>query len=103
MSEESTEDKARAEQIRNNEEKMAYDAKQRPTPTPDEMRAALEGNNVMEKESSGAMLHDPMTDPPHMLLDPHKRKDREVKQRASSAEGHDATYQTRASHASKKT
>jgi len=48
MSEESTEDKARAEQIRNNEEKMAYDAKQRSTLTPDEMRAALEGDNVVE-------------------------------------------------------
>lgn len=89
--------KARAEQIKNNEAKMAYDAKQRPTPSPDEMLAAHAGKNVMEKESSGAVSQDP-NDPPHMRLDPHLRKNGNVK-RAASAEGHDAAYQTRTSGA----
>lgn len=93
----SEEDKARAEHIENNEAKMAYDAKQRPTPTPDELQAALAGNNVMEKESSGAASVGPH-DPPHMHLDPHKRTKRE---RVASAEGHDAPYKTRAAAATK--
>lgn len=84
--------KDRAEMIKNNEARMAYDAKQRPTPTPDEMLAANAGKNVLEKEPSGAVLQD-MNDPPHMHLDPHLRK--EPRKRAASAEGHDASYQTR--------
>jgi hypothetical protein len=87
--------KDRAERIKNNEAKMAYDAKQRPTPTPDEMLAANAGKNVLEKEPSGAVSQD-MNDPPHMHLDPHLRKD-EPRKRAASAEGHDASYNTRAS------
>lgn len=85
--------RVRAEQIKNNEEKMAYDARQRPTPSPDEMLASAAGKNVMEKESSGAAPQD-VNDPPHKHLDPHKRKDGPTR-RAASPEGHDASYQTR--------
>lgn len=100
MAEADAEDLDRAEQIKNNEEKMAYDAKQRPTPTPDEMRAAIAGNNVMEKEHSGAAQVG-IYDPAHMHLDLHKRKNGTKREKAASAEGHDANYQTRASAAKK--
>lgn len=90
--------KARADQIKNNEEKMAFDARQRPTPTPDEMVAAYAGKNADEKEPSGAVpqnMNDPLGH-----LDPHKRKPEErTKKAATAAEGHDAPYQTRASSA----
>ncbi len=92
------EDLARAEQIKNNEEKMAYDAKQRPTPTPEELLSAHAGNNIMEKEPSGAASVGPH-DPPHLFLDTHKRKEGTKRERVASAEGHDASYQTRTSGA----
>lgn len=84
--------KVRADTVKNNEEKIAFDAKQRPTPTPDELLAAAAGRNADEKEPSGAIPQDP-NDPPHSFLDPHKRKNTTKK---ASAEGHDASYQTRA-------
>jgi len=86
--------KARADQIRNNEAKIAFDARQRPTPTPDELLASFAGKNADVKEPSGAVPQD-MTDPPHMNLDPHLRKVENKRERAASAEGHDAPYQTR--------
>jgi hypothetical protein len=92
--------KDRADRIKNNEAKMTFDAKQRPTPTVDEVIAANAGKNVPEKEPSGGVPQDP-SDPPYMHLDPHLRKDETRTRRAASAEGHDAPYQTRAAAVSK--
>jgi hypothetical protein len=90
--------KARADMIKNNDARIAYDARQRPTPTPEELLAAHSGKNVDVKEPSGAVPQDP-TDPEHMRLDPHLRKEGTKRERVASAEGHDASYQTRTSHA----
>ena len=88
----------RAEMIKNNEAKIAFDARQRPTPTPEELLASAAGKNADIKEPSGAVPQDPR-DPPHMYLDPHLRKVENKRERAASAEGHDAPYQTRTSGA----
>lgn len=92
----------RAEMIKNNEAKMAFDAKQRPTPTPDELLAAHAGKNPLEKEPSGAVPQDPRD--PRSHLDPHLRKDesRTKRERMAGAEGHDASYSTRETSAGNK-
>lgn len=68
----------RADMLKNNEQKMVADAKLKPTPTPDEIAAALAGKSVDEKEPDGS--------PP---------QDSRVHPRAASAEGNDAPYRTR--------
>lgn len=77
--------KARAERVKTAEEVTAFQGRQRPTPTPDELAAAAVGKNADVKEPSGAVPQD--MDDPRGHLDPHKR--------AAKADGADASYKTR--------
>jgi hypothetical protein len=56
--------KAREDQIKANNEKMAADAKLRPTPTPEEIMMAMSGHNADQKEPSGA----PEQNPNHPIM-----------------------------------